>query len=86
MSIAPAIGDYESLFVRFQENEQLRADAAEVGLQAGSPFIFVCECGEFSCVERVRLTLTEFDQRRRTHAAVVAHEHRGWASALAVAS
>jgi hypothetical protein len=46
-----------------------------LGAEAGTLFIFVCECADASCAENVKLTLAEFDTRRRSHASIIAPDH-----------
>ena len=75
MSLAQAVDDYESVFVRYQENERLRTTANALGVRSDTPFIFVCECSEPSCLANVRLTLAEFDVRRNANNSIVAPGH-----------
>jgi hypothetical protein len=45
-------------------NERIRELAARFEQAAAEPLAFVCECADETCVERVQLTTTQYDDVR----------------------
>jgi hypothetical protein len=45
-------------------NERIRELAARFDQMADEPLAFVCECADETCVERIRLTTTQYDDIR----------------------
>ena len=58
-----------------RENEFLFATVRELGLRGDAPFVFLCECRDALCNDYVKLTLTEFDLRRRVTGFVLSWGH-----------
>lgn len=58
-------------------NEDLRGAGLRLGIDGAQPSPFICECGDPSCTQIVRLTLAEYEQVRsdpNTFAVVLGHD------------
>lgn len=68
------IGENEAIFR--EVNERVRETSATFFVDTGDAQ-FICECGHASCMERITLTLTEYEQVRSdptTFAIVPGHD------------
>jgi hypothetical protein len=55
------IGENEAIFR--EVNERVRETSATFSVETGDAQ-FICECGMTSCMERITMTLTEYEQVR----------------------
>jgi hypothetical protein len=56
-------------------NRSIRDLAAKVDANDSSTWVFVCECGEDGCTERVDLPLVRYDELKHADVALVAPGH-----------
>lgn len=63
---------------RFREaNEELRGEWEDMDLALSREALFICECGDISCKQVMRMTLTEYEAVRddpNTFAVVLGHD------------
>src|SRR5438270_10472573 len=52
-------------------NERLHQDWAQMGMESGSEALFLCECGDVTCREAMRIRISEYEAIRTDPAAFI---------------
>jgi len=58
-----------------RENQRLSRTAEDLGIAGDALFVFLCECSDPFCCEYVKMTLEEYEIRRRGGAFITARGH-----------